>query len=126
MPSDRDTAARALAEAMGWHFDSESGWFDGPHPTIRGADTSLARIPAPDAPLHAQLGFIGRLAEAVGARDVGVSWTRLPFKNRVCFILSPDPRASDAQRHEKNVEVRDGDLVLAGMLAATEAARSKR
>lgn len=65
---NREEAARRFAELIGGHFDPESRWIDGPHPTIRGADTSLCRLPAPDAPLHEHLAFVGRVAEAIGDR----------------------------------------------------------
>ncbi len=70
--TDIEEAARAFAEAIRGFYDHASGWIDGPHPTIKNAQTALCRVPAPDAPLHEQLAFVGRIAEAVhpGDRDM--------------------------------------------------------
>lgn len=115
----RDEAARAFAEKMdlGRALVGERGdiIFTGDSPL------SVDHVPAPDAPLPEQLAFVGRVAVAIGARDVAVSWTRTLFKNRVGFVLSPDPRAPDAKRHERHGYHEGGDLCHAVLLAGLAA-----
>jgi len=116
----RDEAARAFAEKARWGFDGEAFY--------RGGMTGLGErtaFPAPDAPLPEMLEFVGRVAVAIGARDVAVSWTRTLFKNRVGFVLSPDPRAPDAKRHERHGYHEGGDLCHAALLAALAALESR-
>ena len=70
----REEAARAFAEAIGWKFDGEA-WdernqFRGGAPNKYGEHPQRFRFPAPDAPLHEQLEFVGRIAESLAPRDV--------------------------------------------------------
>lgn len=125
----REEAARAFAEKMGWKYDGEA-WderkqFNVGTPNKYGEHPQRFPLPAPDAPLHEHLEFVGRVAEAIGARDVAVSWTRMPFKDRVGFVLSPDPRAPDAKRHERHGYHEGGDLCHAALLAALAALEAR-
>lgn len=76
----RDEAARELAERMGWEWRGESSdaeWvpllagFAGVGPYCRRRGTVFLTIPAPDAPLHEKLAFVGWIAEALG-KHVGL------------------------------------------------------
>jgi len=104
--SDRDADAAALAGAMpGWEYLA-------PIPKIRCPaallfDDDTIPIPAADAPLHARLEFVGRMAEAL--------------------IPSPHPSMNGArQSFVRRVlnECVDDDLVHAAIRAALAARRA--
>lgn len=58
---DRVAAARRFAELMGWQYHES-------HPSI--TFWNIGGLPAPDAPLHEHLAFVGRVAEAVKPRVI--------------------------------------------------------
>jgi hypothetical protein len=64
----REETAKRFAEAMGWEFNAEDYDFACPHPTIANAATQWTDLPAPNAPLHSHLAFVGRVAEALGMK----------------------------------------------------------
>ena len=81
--STREKAAREFAEAIGWKrpdWDSRSPGFLVPNPQGQCAHDRewYCEFPAPDAPLHEHLAFVGRIAEAVasvlGERDPVFAW----------------------------------------------------
>lgn len=108
----RGAVARALAEKMGWTIQDEDG-----SPMFFDADLNgIAYLPAPDAPLHEKLAFVGRLAEALGTitpyMNFRIDWNR---------CTSPDLRAVVTFNYD--FEATAGDLVLAALFAAAEAAK---
>lgn len=117
--TDREAACRALAVAMGWKYERWPGWrqynesvFRIGEPNHYGESRDDLDIPAPDAPLHEKLGFVGRLAEAVGAESF-----YLRSSAAGCVVQWIEPR---------NIEAGGAapDLVLAAIQAATQAKRS--
>jgi len=109
----RDETADRFAAAIGWEFDAHDRGFCAPHPTIRGAMTSVCDLPEPDAPLHSHLAFVGRVAEALGASHVRVSYS---VGMAACVKFAPlDGRTTSSAP----------DLSHAAMLAAL-AARGSR
>ena len=68
----RDEAAQALADAKGWTFEIGGPWQPldkrqigiGPADKYGSFKESIP-IPAPDAPLHEKMEFVGRIAEAI-------------------------------------------------------------
>lgn len=87
----REETARAFTEAMGWTFAISrfGGHFNAGSP-------DPFRLPAPDAPLHEHLAFVGRVAAALGT---GVQMGYCPkaraawvgFDERVRSQEAPDP-----------------------------------
>lgn len=71
----RDEAARAFAEKMGWEFEpaGRGSYFRWRVLTEQCEDRAwrYADLPAPDAPLHEHLAFVGRVAEAIYPRRDG-------------------------------------------------------
>lgn len=68
--TSREDAARKFAEAMGWGYDQydKTLWCFGTKPGTDSLDFVI--FPAPDAPLHKQLAFVGRVAEAIGEHRI--------------------------------------------------------
>lgn len=94
MSQTREETARAFAAAMGWRFHPI---LPIPHTTpIQGFAPNGWILPAPDAPLHEHLAFVGRVAEALGT---GVQMGYCPkaraawvgFDERVRSQEAPDP-----------------------------------
>jgi protein-disulfide isomerase-like protein with CxxC motif len=77
----RETDAREFAEAMGWKFGTPGlglTWIDTSDP--RHHAQGLLYLPTADASLHDQLGFVGRVAEALypeGRGGVTAQWAFL-------------------------------------------------
>ncbi len=128
--TDRDAACRALAEALPeCAYDERGLWLPRTAPESYGR--FLVNIPAPDAPLHEQLAFVGRLAEAVGAfptitcGNVGKRDSegyRIQYEATVAFDM-PQFEMPGSDR-PPFAQASAPDLVLAAIQAATQAKRS--
>lgn len=92
----RKETARAFAEAMGWTFYGDRYPADADRYFTRADGRYVTNLPAPDAPLHEHLAFVGRVAEALGT---GVQMGYCPkaraawvgFDERVRSQEAPDP-----------------------------------
>jgi hypothetical protein len=106
--TDRDADAAALAAKMGWTLTITSDIRGNPRGEFRrhgknvgSGMQQVAKIPAPAAPLHAHLEFVGRIAEACEfGKDgltiqyrIGPSGSPLPEAWRVTFDLKSDAAA---------------------------------
>lgn len=116
MSNEREEAARKFAEAMGWKYDGEA-WdernqFRIGTPNKYGEHPQRVRLPAPDAPLHEHLAFVGRVAEALGVRTMRFQL----WDTGAATVQFASRRASGTHR----------DPSWAALLAATEAAKGKR
>ena len=112
--SNRDDDARKFAAAMRptTYFRGSFGFFD--------SDKDYIIIPASDAPLHEQLAFVGRVAEALGCRIV-----HLIYEPRASAVeFAPDRETFD--RHDGAEMSTATDLAWAAMLAALAVERSSR
>lgn len=115
MGDTRETAARALAEKMGWRYES-AAWDDAiafriGEPSTKGEFHQTIYIPAPDAPLHEELAFVGRLAEALGIKQPSLAWDE---QGKAIVSFTDDAYGIDR------------DLVTAAMLAAIQAKEAGR
>lgn len=120
----REEAAIALGAALGWDVIRDiggrfSGWGIGPKEIVE-QDGFIRRyerwpqnvsLPAPDAPLHEHLAFVGRVAEALGT---GVQMGYCPKARAAWVGLDERVRSSEAP-----------DPSWAAMLAAIEARKGR-
>ena len=106
----REETARAFAEAVGWELSIHE--MPSRVTVFGGVPFTFALIlPAPDAPLHEHLAFVGRIAEALGT---GVQMGYCP-KSRAAWVgLDERVRSSEAP-----------DPSHAAMLAAIEARKGR-
>ena len=87
MSQTREETARAFAEAMGWELSIHE--MSSRVTVFGGVPFTFALIlPAPDAPLHEHLAFVGRIAEALGLVGKFISWERYHAGDEVQFHLS--------------------------------------
>jgi hypothetical protein len=72
--SEREAAAKELAEAMGWTWTHPSGTPDVGYSWFTTNDVGdQIMFPLASRPLHEHLAFVGRIAEAVG-RTPWLAW----------------------------------------------------
>lgn len=124
----RDEAARRFAELIGMAYIPETAYIERGvegHSPARLCPADLSRlgfaIPAYNAPRHAQLAFVGRIADAVGADwllRVDQQRPRGPWAVR----LLETPYTSVSAICEREAD----DLVNAALLAGVEALEAKR
>lgn len=135
---DRDAAARRFAELMGWRFEIGPAFFpvnawvfwigldDG-----KGEAPEQIRVPAPDAPLHEQLAFVGRIAEAIASSDPTRGWSVSGIESDADHSAWDVRFGYDGDYHGRvnyysfGNEWEGGDLVHAALLAGIAAIEAK-
>lgn len=113
----REEAARRFADLLGWTYLPEERLFFTP-PFVGDECDDEIEFPAPDAPLHEHLAFVGRVAEAVEVREFAIespTYRNGDEKFRVTFWPGISACAADAK-----------DLSFAALLAACKAKEGRR